>query len=64
MRATTRHLHDNSAHYGITKSGADGQPEVVHQGLCEGAYSNDDDAWGAADAAARAYVNASLPALT
>jgi hypothetical protein len=58
-----RHLQNSAAHFGITKPCADGQPETIHQGFCQGVYSNDDDAWDAAYAAARAYIDGSLPAL-
>jgi len=56
-------LHDGIANFTITQPGADGQPEMVYEGGCEVGYSDDDDACAAAYAAARAYIDAELPAL-
>jgi hypothetical protein len=36
---------------------------MVYESGCEVGYSDDDDAWDAAYAAARAYIDAELPAL-
>jgi hypothetical protein len=56
-------LHNGTANFTITQPGAQGQPEMVYEGRCEVGYSDDDDVWDAAHAAARAYIDAELPAL-
>ena len=61
--AVGRHFHGwGPAHFEVTKPSPSG-PVKMHLGYCNWTFGTDEEAWPAAYAAARAYIDANLPPL-